>query len=749
MSSSPEATTTAFRTCPLCEATCGLKLTLRGDKVTRIEGDPDDVFSRGFVCPKGAVLHHLHDDPDWLHSPQIREGSTWREATWEEAWAHIEEGLAPFLASSHRNAIGLYLGNPNVHNFANSIYMRPLIKTLRSRNMFTASTVDQMPKHVSSGMMFGHPRIIPVPDLDRTQYLMILGANPMASNGSLCTAPDFPGRLKGILQRGGKVVVLDPRRTRTAELASEHVWIRPTTDPLFLLAVVQTLFAEGLVTLGDLEQHITGLEQVKAWCQPFTPEAVSDRCGIAPDTIRRLTREFASAECAVAYGRIGTCTSPFGTLSNWLVDVVNALTANLDQPGGAMFPCSAHSRHRPNATPGGRGFRTGRWSSRVSQKPEVMGELPAGMLAEEIETPGDGQIRALITVAGNPVLSTPNGGRLSKALEQLDFMISVDPYRNETTRYANVILPPPTPLQHSHYDIAFYDLAIHNIANYSGATFPLKESQRSETDILLQFIRLFSGQDSSVPLSFIDDFIAMQLVQGEVGTEDSPLHGKEVEEILAALAPHKGPERILDFLLRAGPYGEGFGSNPDGLSLQTLMEAPHGIDLGALKPRIPEVLATPSGKVELAPPTMGTEIERLQEWHSNSTAPPMQLIGRRHLRSNNSWLHNVPQLVRGKDRCTLLLHPDDAKTHNISEGSTVTLESKAGRLDVPVEITDGIMPGVVSLPHGWGHGQEGTLLQTAHKHPGVNSNVLTDESELDPISGTAVLNGIPVSFVLS
>ncbi|TNE47671.1 MAG: molybdopterin oxidoreductase family protein [Deltaproteobacteria bacterium] len=742
---SSASTTTTFRTCPLCEATCGLKLTLEEGKVTRVEGDPDDVFSQGFLCPKGAVLHHLHNDPDWLRAPQIREGSTWREASWEEAWARVEEGFAPFLSSSNRNAIALYLGNPNVHNFSNSIYMRPLIKTLRSRNLFTASTVDQIPKHVSSGLMFGHPRIIPVPDLDRTDYLLILGANPMASNGSLCTAPDFPGRLKKILQRGGKVVVLDPRKTRTAKLASEHHFIQPGTDPLFLLAVAHTLFAEERISVENIAEHLAGLEQVKAWVEPFSPESVSERCGLSPDSIRHIARALSEASSAAVYGRIGTCTTPFGTLTSWLVDVVNVLTGNLDQPGGAMFPKSAHSRHRPNAAPGGRGFRTGRWSSRVSQKPEVMGELPVGILAEEIETAGEDQVRALITVAGNPVLSTPNGERLSRALKQLDFMVSVDPYRNETTQYADVILPPPTPLQHSHYDIAFYDLAVRNVANYSSATLPRDENQPCETDILLHLIRLFSGQDSSVPLSFVDDFIAMQLVQGEIGAEDSPLSGRDMDEILSALQPHRGAERVLDFLLRAGPYGDGFGANPDGLTLNKLMEAPHGIDLGPLQPRIPEVLATPSGKVELAPESMGEELTRLQEWH-NKEAPSLQLIGRRHLRSNNSWLHNLSPLVRGKDRCTLLIHPNDAADHNISDGETVTVKARAGSLQVAVEVTDTMMPGVVSLPHGWGHNQAGASMQVASQHPGVNSNLLTDENQMDRPSGNAVLNGIPVTL---
>ncbi len=736
----------AFRTCPLCEATCGLKLTIEEGEVTRVEGDPDDVFSHGFLCPKGAVLHHLDSDPDRLRLPQVREGDTWRDASWEEAFARIEEGLMPLIQKYGRNAVAMYLGNPNVHNLSSTIYLRPLIKTLRTQNLFSASTVDQMPKHVSSGWMFGHPRLIPVPDIDRTDYLLMLGANPWVSNGSLCTAPDMPGRLKAIRKRGGKIVVVDPRKTRSAREADEHLWIQPGMDALFLLGIASTLFEEGLVNTGDLREHCTGLVDVQDWVKGFRPEQVASHCHMEAGTIRRIARELTEAPTSVVYGRIGTCTTEFGSLSSWLIDVINVLTGHLDRPGGAMFPMSAHSRYRENKKPGGRGFRTGRWHSRVGGHPEVMGELPVAALAEEIETPGEGQVRALLTIAGNPVLSTPNGHRLEKALGTLDFMVCVDPYRNETTRYADVILPPPSPLQRSHYDLAFYDLSIRNVANYSEPIFPLQEGCLEESAILLHLIRMFAGQDASVPLSFVDDFIVKQWIQSEISAEGSPISGREADDILAALGDQHGPERILDFLLRVGPYGDGFEPDKEGLSLSLLREQPHGIDLGALEPRIPEVLATSSGTIELAPPGVIPDMDKLRQQIQQEPTSGLVLIGRRHLRSNNSWMHNLEHLVRGKGRCHLLIHPDDAAPISVETGQSVMIQSRVGALQVTVEVTDDIMPGVVCLPHGWGHNQPNTSMHIAASHPGVNTNILTDEAVMDASSGTSVLNGIPVEI---
>jgi anaerobic selenocysteine-containing dehydrogenase len=629
-----------------------------------------------------------------------------------------------------------------VHNLAGSFYLRPLLKAAQTRNLFSASTVDQMPKHVACGLVFGSPGAIPVPDLDRTDYLLMLGANPFESNGSLCTAPDFPGRLKALRMRGGRLVVVDPRRTRTAREADEHLFIRPATDSLFLLALVHELFEQGLVDPGRLAEHLSGVEPVRELAVDFAPERVAPACGIAPEVIRRIARELASAPSAAVYGRIGTHTTEFGTLAAWAVDVLNVLTGNLDRPGGAMFPRAAHSR--TGKTPGGRGFATGRWRSRVKNFPEVLGEFPVATLVDEIETPGEGQVRALLTVAGNPVLSTPDSGRLDGALAGLDFMLSVDVYCNETTRHADVILPPPSPLERSHYDAALAGLSVRNVANYSPAVF--EAPGPSESDILARLALILGGQGAKADPASVDDLLVRRQVETAVGNERSPLFGRDPEALISALGERPGPERILDFALRSGPYGEGFGANPDGLSLELLEAHPHGVDYGPLEPRIPEILSTPSAKIELAPDPIVQDLARLRVALGRTRNGQLLLVGRRTVRSNNSWMHNLPTLVSGRDRCTLQVHPDDAGRLGLADGAKARVVSRVGDIVAPVEVTEDVMPGVVSLPHGWGHNLPGARLSVAREHPGVNTNRLTDGAVLDDLSGNAALNAIPVEL---
>ncbi|MEV6304440.1 molybdopterin oxidoreductase family protein [Actinoplanes sp. NPDC051861] len=710
---------TAYRTCPLCEAACGLELTVTDTEIVAARGDREHVFSHGFVCPKGATFGQLTSDPDRLRRPLVRRDGEYVEVSWDEAFRVVEAGLRPFLGD--RDAIGMYLGNPNAHTMSGGLYLTPLLKTVGTRNIFSASTVDQMPKHVSCGYLFGNPLIIGVPDLDRTDFLLMLGANPWESNGSLATAADFPGRLKAIQARGGRFVVVDPRRTRTAEHADEHLFIRPGTDAFLLFAIVHTLFEEGLADLGDVAGHVTGVEQVRELAASFPPEAVSDKTDISPAVIRRLARELAAAPTAAVYGRIGTCTVEFGTLTSWLVDVINVLTGNLDRPGGVMFPLAPHLR--PNPRPGGKGFTTGRWRSRVRGLPEVKGELPVATLADEIETPGDGQVRALITIAGNPVLSAPNSGRLDRALTGLDFMVSVDPYLNETTRHADVVLPPADPARKGHYDFSFLALSVRNFAAYSPPVLPPDPGGMDECDVLARLILIASGQGADAGPALVHDMLLDQALTR------SGLPAGEVDA--------DGPaERLLDVALRAGAYG---------LSVRQLLANPHGIDLGPLRPRIPEVLKTPSGTVELCVPAIVAEAGRLRG-ALDRDREPLVLIGRRHLRSNNSWMHNVPALVKGRDRCTLQVHPHDAERLALTDGDDAQVTSRAGGLAARVEVTDRVMPGVVSLPHGWGHDLPGIRTAVAAAHPGVNSNVLTDDLVIDPLSGNSVLNGIPVEI---
>ena len=739
----------AYRTCPLCEATCGLELHLEDEELTLVRGDKDDVFSHGYLCPKGTALKQLEADPDRIRRPQVRRGDTWHDVTWDEAFAEIERGLGPIL-EANRDAVGVYLGNPNAHNLGAIIEGRVLLQSLGSSNIFSASTVDQMPKQVSAGLMFGAALTVPVPDLDRTDYLLILGANPFASNGSLMTVPDVPGRLRAIRARGGRLVVVDPRRSKTAEEADEHLFIRPGTDAHFLFAIVHTIVSEGLVQLGNAGGHVEGLDEVERLARDFAPEVVAPVCGIDAETIRRVARDLATTERAAVYGRIGTCTQEFGTLASWLVDVVNTIAGNLDREGGAMFTLPATGGPNTGGTTGvGRGVRFGRRQSRVRGLPEFYGELPVVALAEEIETPGEGQIRALITVAGNPVLSTPNAGRLDRALASLDFMVSVDIYRNETTRHANVILPVPGVLARNHYDVALYSLAVRNVANYSPPVVELGADEIPEWEILLRLAGIAAGQGSTAEAAaMLDDFVLTSQVQKAVTREGSNVEGRDAGELVEALSVdgRRGPERVLDLMLRTGPYGDGFGSNPGGLSLSVLEENPHGVDLGPLQPRLPEVLRTPSGKVELAPPMIVEDVQnRLAPSLTRRVNGELVLVGRRDLRSNNSWMHNLEILVKGKPRCTLQIHPDDATRLGLGDADVARVKSRVGSLEIPVEITDGIMSGVVSIPHGWGHSADGADMEVAGRYAGVNTNLLADGALVDPLSGNAVLNGIPVT----
>ncbi|MDX1886760.1 molybdopterin-dependent oxidoreductase [Mycolicibacterium sp. 120270] len=734
---------TALRICPLCEATCGLTLTISDGRVTGARGDRDDVFSAGFICPKGASFAELDNDPDRLPRPMIRRDGVLTEATWDEAFAEVADRLGAVVGEHGGGSVGVYLGNPNAHTVAGSLYPPLIIKGLGTHQTYSASTLDQMPKHVALGHMFGSPVAFTVPDLDRTDYLVIIGANPVVSNGSLATAADFPGKLRALRKRGGRLTVIDPARTRTAELADRHVAPRPGTDGALLFAVVHVLFEEGLVAsdLGGIAEHVNGVDDVRRLAEDFSPEAVSEYCGVPADEIRTLARELAAAPTAAVYGRIGTSTVEFGTLVSWLVDVINVLTGNLDRPGGAMFPLGA-AAPAPRPAKRGRGFRTGRWRSRVSGHPEVLSELPTAAMAEEIDTPGDGQIKAMITIAGNPVLSAPDGNRLERAFASLEFMLSIDPYLNETTRHADVILPPPPPSQSPHFDFALNNLAVRNNVRYSPPVLP-HDGRPGEAEILARIALALYGLGVDADPALVDDQVIAMTLAKETSDPDSPVAGRSVDELTAMLPPGPGYERRLDMMLRLGPYGDAFGAKPDGLTLARLKAAPHGIDLGPLQPRLPEVLRTSSGRVELAPEPFVEDAARLRA-ALDRDLDRFVLIGRRHLRSNNSWMHNVPALAGGTNRCTLQMNPDDVAELGLAD--TAKVKGPGGEVLAPIEPLPGMRRGVVSLPHGWGHGRDGTRLEVAAGQPGVNANQLNDGLRLDPLSGTAVLNGIPVDI---
>ncbi|MCM5679685.1 molybdopterin-dependent oxidoreductase [Schlegelella sp. S2-27] len=735
--STPPTSAVAHRICPVCEACCGLELRIADGRVESIRGHEADVFSAGYICPKGVALRDLHEDPDRLRTPLIKRDGRFVEASWDEAFAEIERRLVPLREQHGADAAALVIGNPTVHKMGLLMYLPRLVRALGSRNVFSASTLDQMPKQLSSGLMFGHWLSIPVPDIERCDHLLMLGANPVASNGSLWTVPDFRGKARAMQARGGRLVVIDPRRSETAAMADEHLFIRPGGDVFLLLGMAHTLFDERLLRLGRLGVHVAGVDELQQAVAPFSPEQVAARCGIPAEAIRTQARALAAAQRAVVYGRLGTCTQEYGTLASWLIDVLNVLTGHFDEPGGAMFPKAAVFAANTLGTPGtGRGIVTGRHRSRVSGVPEVFGEYPMGCLAEEIETPGTGQVRALITVAGNPVLSAPNGPRLSAAFEQLDFMVSVDLYLNETTRHADVILPGRSPLEDTHYDTAFAQLSFRNHARYSPAVLTPDPAHLPEWQTLLRLIAILRGEGAHANVRRLDD----ELLADEVRRTAGP----QAEAVIRAVSRWEGPERLLDLGLRSGPYGDGFGQNPEGLTLKKLMAAPAGIDLGPLQPRVPEVLRTPSGRIELAPPMLLQDLQRAGQDLARPV-PEFVIVGRRQVRSNNSWMHNLAILAKGPYRCTVLVHPADARRLGLSDAGVARIANGGRAIEAQVELSDDMMPGVVSLPHGWGHGVPGTRMALAAERPGANLNAVLDESVRDPLSGNAVLSGVAVS----
>jgi anaerobic selenocysteine-containing dehydrogenase len=691
------------RTCNLCEAMCGLEIELEDQSIVAIRGDEADPFSRGHICPKAVALQDVYRDPDRLRRPVRRTETGWREISWDEAFELTARGLGGVRDRYGPDAVGIYFGNPNVHNLGSMLFGSTVRQAIGSKNVFSATSVDQLPHHVASRHMFGHYFLLPVPDIDRTDFFLVLGANPVASNGSLMTAPGVARRLRAIRERGGEVVVIDPRRTETAREADRHYFIPPGRDALLLLALVQTIFDEGLAAPGRLAGFTNGLAEVGRAVREFAAERVAALVHIAADDIRRLARDFATADSAVCYGRMGLSTQAFGGLCQWLINVLNVVTGNLDRAGGAMFSTPAFDVVTAN-----RRGRFGRWHSRVRGLPEFTGELPASALAEEMATPGDGQIKALLTVAGNPVLSTPNGGALDRAMPGLEFAAAIDIYVNETTRHADVILPPTTGLECDHYDVVFHTLAVRNTAKYSQPLFGAGEDARHDWQIYRELAR-------------------------RLATPERPFDEAHPRNLAT-------PAQALDYGLRTGPYGS------DGLSLERLIEEPHGLDLGPLVPRLPERLFTDNGQIHLAPPPFLGDLERLRELLGRdvATGRELALIGRRDLRTNNSWMHNSHRLVKGRDRCTVRIHSDDAVGRGIADGQRVSVESRAGRIEIPAQITDTVMPGVVSIPHGWGHGRAGVRLRIARAHAGRSINDVTDDRLLDSLTGNAALSGVPV-----
>lgn len=712
---------------------CGLEIETEGERVVRIRGDRSDVWSKGYLCPKGASLGQLHHDPDRLRAPMVRDGEEWREVTWDEAFARCEELLHGVVAEHGIGSVHAYMGNPNVHSYSLSRYSGAVAGLGGIRTIWSAGTVDQWPKNLACAQIYGGAWSIPIPDVANTDLFVVMGANPQASQGSILAYPDLLGEIDRIRERGGRTIVIDPRRTGTADRADEWLPVRPGTDAALLLAVVQVLDDEGLVHLGHLEGRVRGIDEVLASASRYTPESVAAWCGVDADRIRTLARELAAAERPVVYGRIGLCNQEFGTLASWLVEVVNVLLGRIDAEGGALFPrpaialISSTARRRGPVT-------TGRWHTRVRGAPEVLGQAPLSCLAEEIDTPGEGQVKALITVAGNPVLSAPDAGRLDAALPLLEAMICIDNYLNETTRHAHVILPGLSPLEQPHCDEAIWGFATRAVARWSPAIFDPGERPH-EWEICIRLGAILGGMPAdAVDVASLDDemFLARAARHGVDGTE--------VESWSLS-----GPDRFVDLTFRVSTYGDRYGENPGGLTFDEVRRHPHGLDLGPSSTPLDDVLRTTSGDIELAHDDILGDLVRLDR-RMAEPHPELVLIGRRHVRSNNSWLHNLPALVKGRDRSTLLVHPDDAGRHGVGDGDRVRLTTEAGSVEATVEVSDELIPGVISLPHGWGHDRPGTRTAVAAARPGTNTNVLIPGTALDEPSGNAAVNGVPVAM---
>ena len=700
-----ENTKTHFRTCNLCEAMCGLEIKYQDYTIISIKGDKKDPLSNGHICPKATALQDLFEDPDRLKTPIKRTEKGWISISWEEAFEEVTSNLRRIQKKNGVNSIGSYRGNPTVHNTGLTLFAGSFLQSIGSNQLYTATSVDQLPHHFASLMMFGHYLLFPIPDIDRTDFMLIIGGNPAVSNGSIMTAPDFSKRLKSIKKRNGKVIVIDPRFTETSKIANTHHYIKPGTDALLLLSLLNVIFKENLTSEGRIKDISNGWETITELVKEYAPESISEIIGINSEEIKNLAREFATSKTAVCYGRFGVSTQEFGGICQWLINVLNTVTGNLDSEGGAMFTKPAIDVVGLSRVKGKKGSFN-KYQSRVHKYPEFSGEFPVATLADEILTEGEGQIKAMVMIAGNPVLSTPNGKQLEKAFESLEYMVAIDIYLNETTKFANIILPTTTGLETPLYDMVFHQFAIRNTAKYSEALFYKTEEQKHDWEILKELTSRLSGIENPANL-----------------------------------------EQTLDYMLQFSSYQE------PKLSVSELIKHPHGIDYGALKSQLPERLFTSDKKIELAHPLFLKDLKRLahkmNQWKNVTTSEyNFSLIGRRHLRSNNSWMHNSQRLVKGRNRCTMLVNTIDAEKLQLKNLQIVSVTSSVGTIKIPIEITSEIMQGVLSIPHGWGHHRKGTKIKVAENHAGVSLNDLTDATKIDALTGNADFSGTKVKIIV-
>ena len=693
-----------YRTCNLCEAMCGLEITYKEKKVISIVGDKKDPLSKGFICPKSLALKDLYEDPDRLKTPIKRTENGWQEISWTEAFDEVEIQIKKIQEKYGNNAVATYQGNPNVHNVGSMLYGGPFLKSLKTKQKYSATSADQLPHHIASLKMFGHQMLIPIPDIERTDYLLILGANPGASNGSLLTAPGFPKKIKSIQKRGGKVINIDPRFTETSKISSQHLYINPGKDALFLLSLLHVIFDQGIEEKTHLSNYLKGLEEIKEIVKEYSPKKTALLIGIDSLEIQKIAKDFMNSKTAVCYGRMGVSTQEYGGICQWLINVLNIVTNNMDKVGGAMFTKPAIDLVYMTGIQGKVG-NFDRYRSRVHNLPEYSGELPVATLADEILTEGEGQIKMFICTAGNPVLSAPNGKKMEKALEKLDFMVSIDIYLNETSKYANIILPTTNGLETLHYDLVFHQLAIRNTAKLSEVLFEKDENQKHDWEILNELTERITEKKNSLT-----------------------------------------PEMMLDNMFQYSPYKEA------NLSVNKLKENPNGIDLGSLQPLLIKRIFTVDKKINVSPQIFIDDLKRLdkelyKDTKEEETKYPFALIGRRHLRNNNSWMHNSKLLMKGKNRCTVLMSSKDANNLSITDHQKIKIISNVGSIELPVEISDEMKEGVLSIPHGFGHNRNGTKIKLAEENAGESINDLTDDNKIDKLTGNANFSGTRVKVI--
>jgi anaerobic selenocysteine-containing dehydrogenase len=737
---------TAYRVCPICEANCGLEVTVEEERVIAIRGNENDKISLGHVCPKGVALMELRDDPDRVRTPMIRKEGKLVEASWEEAFAVIKEKFADIKSKYGSEALALYIGNATIGTTPFMVGYQMLLQCMGTQNLYTAGSMDHLPKLLTCKEMYGWEYTNPVPDIDNSDYILMIGANPMVSNGSLWLATGFRKRLKAMQARGGELEVIDPRFTETAKVADNHNFIKPGQDPYFLLGLLHVIYRDDLINPGIAASHVNGLAEIQQLAATINLAQMSENCGIEVSNIERIAHKLANTERAGIYGRVGSSTQIHGTLTSWLTEVINIITGKVDIPGGMMFPKAAAFSINTMGEPGkGQVDPTPPHRTRVSNMPAVCGELPIACLAEEITTPGEGKIRGLVTICGNPASSTPGAEQLDQALSDLDFMLSFDIYINESTRHADVILPGAPTFEKSYYGAFSVNYASRNVVRYSPALFDLQEGYLSDWDAFLQVCSLAAGGDvlGEEGLLAMENQMISAVLSPATQDPYSVAYGLDVEEAMSKLTSKRGIDRVIETGFRSGPYGDGFGKNPNGITLEKIIAEPNGLDLGPLQPRLPEILRTPSGKIELSPGEFMAEVKKLLA--AKPETSEFTLIGRRQPRGQNSWGHNVNILIKGKFRCTLQMHSEDAQRLNLHEGDNVKLDSETGEIVAQLEISDDMMPGVISLPHGFGHNKEGMQLSRAMQQPGVNINNVLSNQCLDALTGNVVTNGVPVN----